>query len=184
MKKLFSIGLIFLFVAQLLFSVHSETINLLEPIDFIHWIMMLGFVFVIPYTLQFSKGAYHKIGSVLTLIGIVSGIGMCVIDFVLWSFRDNMEERSQMVKHLMSEPSIWHVFITVGPSFFFVGLAVQALGYYKENVIATTSAVIGSTLVGLGHLVFPQFRIILITGYLMFIVGLIFLALQKRNYSK
>ncbi len=182
MKYLFAIGLLTLFIAQLLFSLPTEKVNLLEPIDIIHWMLLFGLVLVIPYSLKFSFGAYHKIGSVLTLIGIVTSIGMCVVDFVLWSFRDNIEERNQMVKHLVSEPSIWLVFITVGPAFFFVGLAVQASGYYKENVIGAASAVIGSTIVGIGHLVFPQFRIIFIIGYLIFIIGLIVLAFKKSNY--
>lgn len=181
MKNLFVIGLLFLFIGQLLFSVPTEKVNLLEPVDIIHWILLFGFVLVIPYSLKFSNGAFHKIGSVLTLIGIVTGIGMCVVDFILWSLRDTIEERNQLVRHLVNEPSIWHVFITVGPAFFFVGLAAQASGFYKENVFGAASAVIGSILVGIGHLVFPQFRIIFITGYLIFIIGLIVLALKKGN---
>lgn len=85
-----------------------------------------------------------------------------------------------MAWHLMDEPMIWPIFFSVGPAFIFVGLAIQALGYVRENRVAVFIAVIGSIMVGLGGLVFPDLRIIFLLGYFMFAAGLLMLAFDKR----
>lgn len=48
MKKLFASGLLLQITAQVLFSVHSDKINLMEPIDFIHWMILIGTVLIAP----------------------------------------------------------------------------------------------------------------------------------------
>ena len=184
MKYAFVSGLALQFFAQILFSVHSESINLLEPIDFIHWILLVGVVLIIPYTMVFSEGVYRSIGSVVTLIGCACNIGMCAIDFVLWTFRDNVEQRNELVSHLMDEPWVWLVFFSVGPAFYVVGLAIQALGYLRRYTSAAAAVLVGSSLVGIGGLILPEVRAIFLTGYLIFITGLILLVLKEDDTSK
>ncbi|RQH13808.1 hypothetical protein D5R40_34505, partial [Okeania hirsuta] len=80
-------------IAQISFSIHSEAVNLLEPIDFIHWILLIGIVLIIPYTLHFSTGLSYQIGVTVSFDRIVAQIGMCTIDFVLWTFRNENERK-------------------------------------------------------------------------------------------
>ncbi len=181
MNKLFALGLIVLLIAQISFSVPADTINLKEPIDFIHWALLIGIVLMIPYSLTFSHGLYHRIGAPITFVGLVCNIGMCTVDFVIWTYRDNADEWNAFVEHLMDEPAVWQVFITVGPPLIFVGLAIQAMGYLKDHAIASISAFIGSLIIGVGGLVFTDYRIIFIAGYVIFVAALVYLAFKDNR---
>ncbi len=178
MKKLFIIGLLLQTLAQLFFSIQSTQINLLEPIDFIHWTLLLGFVLVIPYVLQFSKGWFQKIGATSSIIGLVCLICMCAIDFVLWSFRSLPEERNELVAHIMNEPMIWPVFFTIGPAFYYTGMSIQSMAYLKNNFLPAVGVIIGAILVGLGGLIFTDSRVIFMVGKLLFTGGLIYLCVS------
>lgn len=181
MKRLFAIGLILQILAQLSFSIHSESVNLLEPIDFIHWTLLIGVVLVIPYTMQFSKDLYYNVGVVLSFIGIICHIGMCMIDFVLWAHRDNTNLRNELAWKLMDEPSIWPIFISFGPPLLIIGLTIQALGYFKENSTGTIISLVGSMLLGAGNFIVPEYRVVFITGYVIFTIGLLHITFKQNN---
>ncbi len=178
-KKLFILGMLMQLAAQAMFSVPSSVIDLLEPIDFIHFTLLIGVVLIIPYALQFSHGLYRSIGATSTLIGVVANIGMCAIDLVLWSLRHSPEQRNELAWALMAEPSIWPVFFTVGPAFMMVGLAFQALGYRTQQPIAAMAVLAGSIAIGIGGLILTDIRIVFMLGYVLFAAGLIKLALAK-----
>ena len=178
MKKLFITGLLLQTLAQFFFSIQSAQINLLEPIDFIHWTLLIGFVLVIPYVLQFSKGWFQKIGGTFSMIGLICLICMCAIDFVLWSFRNLPAERNELVLHIQNEPMIWPVFFTVGPAFYYTGMSIQAMAYLKSNFIPALIAIIGAVLVGLGGLILTDYRVIFMTGKILFAGGLIYLCVS------
>ena len=180
MKKLFALGLILQIIAQVLFSVHSEEVNLMEPFDIIHWLFLIGVVLILPYVFNFSEGIYQAVGVCLTSIGIVSNIGMCIIDFVLWSFRSDTVKRAELISHLMDEPLIWPIFITIGPAFLFVGLAIQAISHLRVNAIGSIGAIFGSILVGIGGVILPELRILYILGYLLFAGGLLLIAFDIK----
>ncbi|MEM6634015.1 MAG: hypothetical protein AAF694_30345 [Bacteroidota bacterium] len=175
MKKLFIIGILLQTIGQLFFSIPSSQINLLEPIDFIHWTLLIGFVLVIPYVLQFSIGWFQKIGATFSLMGLICLICMCAIDFVLWSFRELPEERNELIAHIMNEPMIWPVFFTIGPAFYYTGMSIQSLAYLKSKLIPALLVIIGATLVGLGGLIFTENRVIFMIGKILFGGGLIYL---------
>lgn len=179
-KTLFALGLILQIFAQASFSISSETINLTEPIDFIHWGILIGVALIIPYTLNFSKGWYFKIGAVLTMTGILTFVAMCGMDFVLWAFRDDIEIRNLLIQRLMEEPSIWTTFFIAGPSFLFIGLSIQALYYFPKNQFAVVLIWIGSGMTGVGKMMFPEERIIFIGGYILFAIGLLLIAFNKE----
>ncbi len=181
MKILFAIGLILQLIAQISFSIHSKEINLLKPIDFIHWMLLVGVVLIIPHALNFSKGVFQKFGVVCTLIGIISHIGMCAIDFVLWSFEDNLEGRNALIEQLRAEPSIWLVFFSIGPVFLGTGLTIQALGHWKDHFTGTMSTLLGTLLMGVYIFLVPEQRLILIVGYLVFAIGLLIITFGKKE---
>ena len=181
MKKLFIIGLLLQTLGHLFFSIQSEQINLLEPIDFIHWTLLIGFVLVIPYVLQFSKGWFQKIGASFSIIGLICLICMCAIDFVLWSLRNLPEERNELIAHIMNEPMIWPVFFTIGPAFYYTGMSIQSMAYLKSKLIPALVVIIGATLVGLGGLILREYRVIFVIGKILFAGGLIYLCISSSS---
>ena len=184
MKRLFALGLTLLFISQVLFSVHSDTINLQEPFDLIHWMIFIGLILILPYSLQFSEGIFQKIGGSITLISIVCTIGMCAFDFIFWTLRNNLEARNELLDHLMSEPFIWSVFITVGPACFFIGFAIQALGFLRKNRLGSVSTLLGSFIVGLGHFIFQDIRVIYLLGYFIFVSGILIITFNRFSLPK
>jgi len=177
-KKLFIIGLLLQTIAQLFFSIQSSQVNLLEPIDFIHWTLLIGFVLVIPYVLQFSQGWFQKIGATFSIIGLVCLICMCAIDFVLWSFRNLPEERNELIAHIMNEPTIWPVFFTIGPAFYYTGMSIQSMAYLKNKLIPALGVIIGALLVGLGGLILTDSRLVFMIGKVLFAGGLIYICVS------
>jgi hypothetical protein len=177
----FILGFTLLVLAQLAFS-FTDTIELLKPIDFIHWTLLLGCVFVIPGTLALNKDKFSKIGLPLTLIGIITSIGMCTIDFVLWSYSGNQEARNDMYLHLVNQPAIWPVFISVGPTFFFTGFVIQSFDYIKTNLKEVLIINFGVILVALGGLILPKdYHYIMVIGYTIFAVGNILLLINQET---
>ena len=51
------------------------------------------------------------------ITGIVSIIGMCVLDFVFWSLKDP-EFKSQVAKHLINTTEIWTPFLKISDEIF------------------------------------------------------------------
>jgi hypothetical protein len=114
-KILFIVGLVFILAGQLILAQGNDFVYDQEPIDFAHWFLLAGVTLMIPQTVTFPKKIYSLIGIPLTLIGIVCIIGMCVLDFIWWSF-PNQEMRNEFTDHISNVPSIWKPFMSFGPS--------------------------------------------------------------------
>jgi hypothetical protein len=178
-KTLFIIGLLFEVMAQILLSKGNDFVYAQKPIDFAHWFLLLGVVFIIPQVISFPKKMYSYIGKPLAIIGIVCIIGMCVLDFIWWSY-PTQELRIEFSNHISQFPSIWKVFLRVGPSSYFInlGLFILALNYYKENKIGVLIVLFATIIILFTR--FIPFR--LIYGYLITAIGfgLIF---YKKNIN-
>jgi len=77
-KTLFLFGLLFEVIAQILLAQGNEFVFALKPIDFTHWFLLIGVVFMIPQVVNFPKSFFTYLGTPIALIGIVCLIGMCV----------------------------------------------------------------------------------------------------------
>jgi hypothetical protein len=139
-KVLFVLGLLFEMTGQILLTNGIEWVYAQRPIDFTHWFLLLGVVFLMPQLGQFPKNIFSYIGIPLLMIGILSIIGMCVLDFIWWS-QPNQEIRNEFAGHLSKFPSIWKPFITTGPTFLNMGLLTVSLGYFREKRIAVFTMV-------------------------------------------
>lgn len=182
MKSLFALGMLLQFTAQLLFSVHSPEFDLMEPVDIIHWLLLIGLVFIIPFSLSFAKGISNGIGAPITLIGVVCTIGMCAIDFTLWVLRGDPEQRNALLQQLMNEPMIWSTFFTLGPALKFIGLSIQSLHYLQYQKIAVLSAILGAMGVGLSAFMFPDYRSIYLLSYAVFVIALLKIVFSKNQH--
>lgn len=181
MKFLFALGLILQFVAQVMFSLHSEQFNLVEPYDFIHLTLLVGFILIIPHCINFTTGFIQALGGSITLIGVVCGIGMCVVDLVLWTFRGDIPQQDTLTAHLMQAPMIWTVFVTAGPALMFIGLSIQSLKFIDTKGISVLCTIGGTAMIGISEVIFQEYRIVFLASYLLFITGLINLSLKSKR---
>ncbi len=173
-RVLFILGLLFECIGQILLSNGLEFIYAQKPIDFAHWLLLLGVVFLIPQLFSFPEKLFVKIGIPVVLTGIVCIIGMCVLDFVWWS-QPNQDVRVEFATHLSKFPSIWKPFITTGPNFLNAGLLLMSVPYFKKSKI-------GFILVALATLIVFFMRFIpnrLIYAYFIYAIGFSFLLLTN-----
>ncbi|WP_184174590.1 hypothetical protein [Rhabdobacter roseus] len=177
-KTLFIVGLALFLIGQVLLAKGNDFVYNQEPIDFAHWFLLIGVTLLIPQTVSFPKNNISLIGIPLTLVGIVCTIGMCVLDFIWWSF-PNQELRTEFTNHISNVPSIWKPFITIGPSskIFNLGLLVLSLNYFKKAKLGILIIFIANLI--LWHIIPLPFR--LIFGYVLTLIGFSVLFFGKGN---
>jgi len=177
-RILFLIGLIIFLVGQIILAKGNDFVYSQKPIDFAHWFLLIGVVFLIPQVVSFPKKIFSYVGIPLTLIGIACVIGMCVLDFIWWSF-PNEEMRIEFTNHISQVPSIWKPFITIGSSskVFNLGLLILCLNYFKKEKVGV-AIIFVATLV-LWHIIPISFR--LVSGYLLTLIGFSIIFLRKEN---
>ncbi len=151
-KPFFIAGLLFEAIGQLLLAQGNEFVYALKPIDFAHWSLFLGVTLLIPQLGQFPKKTYSYLGVPVIIIGIVSIIGMCVLDFIWWS-QPTQEIRNEFAGHISKFPSIWKPFITTGPNFLNIGLLLLALNYLKQNKLGVILVVIATLIAFFGRFI-------------------------------
>ncbi|RXR30681.1 hypothetical protein EQG68_11535 [Flavobacterium piscinae] len=176
-KIFFILGLIFLLTGQLLLAQGNDFVYSQKPIDFAHWFLLIGVVCLIPQVVSFPKKVYSIIGIPLTLIGITCMIGMCVLDFIWWSF-PNEEMRIEFTNHISQVPSIWKTFIAIGPSskVFNLGLLILSINYLNKEKIGIGILLIGTLI--LWHIIPVPFR--LVFGYSLTLIGFTVILLGKN----
>ena len=179
-KISFLFGLIFFLIGQILLSQGNDFVYAQKPIDFAHWFLLVGVVLLIPQVVSFPKKIFSLIGIPLTLIGITCIIGMCVLDFIWWSF-PNEDMRNEFTNHISQVPSIWKTFMTIGPSskIFNLGLLILSLNYFQSNKTGIVIILIANLI--LWHIIPLPFR--LIFGYALTLVGFSIILVQsgKKN---
>lgn len=175
-KILFVIGLLFEVIAQILLSKGNDFVYAQKPIDFAHWFLLIGVVLMIPQIISFPKKIFSFIGKPLALIGAVCIIGMCVLDFIWWSY-PTQEMRTEFANHISQFPSIWKVFLTVGPSSYFINLGffILALNYFKQHKIGVLLVLLATIIILFAR--FIPFR--LIYGYLISAIGFALIFYRK-----
>ena len=177
-KVFFILGLIFLLIGQILLAQGNDFVYSQRPIDFAHWFLFVGVTCLIPQIISFPKKIFSLIGIPLTLIGIVCIIGMCVLDFIWWSF-PNEEMRAEFTNHISQVPSIWKTFISIGPSskVFNLGLLILSLNYFNKEKIGIGIIFIATLI--LWHIIPLPFR--LVFGYSLTLIGFSLILRRKGN---
>ena len=131
----FLLGLLLYTVGQFLIFIFYNDIEALhsqEPIDFSHWLMIIGVLLLIPQIGNFPKSRWNYISFPSLIFGIGLIIGMCVIDFVFWSLKEPVL-KSQVTKHLINTPEIWTPFMSVSGKIFTFGLLTSSFNYFKKS---------------------------------------------------
>ena len=132
-KTLCLIGLIFFVTSYVFFS--QVSLNAQKHIDLAHWFNLIGAALLLYFNFVFPKNRLNSIASVLTALGVIAHIGLCTIDFIIWSFGNDDIGRNELREQISNTPLILYPFVIVGPSLLFVGLAAHALNFIKTNPI-------------------------------------------------
>ncbi len=159
-RNLCVVGLI-LFVTSYVFFSQGSLSNQ-KTIDVAHWFNLIGAVLLFSFNNVFpKKNSLHSVAFVLTGIGVVAHIGLCTIDFIMWSFGNDDMGRNALSEQISNTPLILYPFITVGPSLLFTGLAAHALNFIKTNPISSLMVIIGGPFVGLSYFIWNNGNLML-----------------------
>lgn len=162
---LFWIGLAVFTVGQGMTGLSLEFGAAQRPIDYMHWLMLIGALLMLRYAVTMPRTAINRIASPLLIAGLAAIIGMAAIDFILWSYGLS-PERNALIDHLHSTPTIWLPFFEIGPGWIFgLGLCLPALFYFDRAPVGVVLVAIGGIMLPLG------LRQYVLLGYPVIIAG-------------
>lgn len=179
-KTLCLIGLILFVSSYIFFS--QGSLSAQKGIDLAHWFNLIGAVLLFNYNYVFPKNKLNSIASVLTAIGVITHIGLCTIDFIMWSFGDNDVARNALSEQISNTPSILYPFVIVGPSFLFIGLAAHTLNFIKSHLVASLMVIIGGPFVGLSYFIWNN-GMLMLASCIVFATGLALLLYRKDSQT-
>ncbi|PCJ92868.1 MAG: hypothetical protein COA50_15175 [Flavobacteriaceae bacterium] len=182
LKTICIIGLILFVVSYWVFSLGGDFAYAQKPIDFAHWINLIGAVLLINFNSIFPKNKIGKIGAIVTTLGVIAFIGLNTIDFISWSFGDDNDSRNAFFNQLASTPAIAFPFVYVGPSLLFLGLSIHALNFIKSNLIGYLLTVCGAVFMGLGYFLWDNL-VYSALGCTIFALGLILILYKIESKS-
>ena len=87
------IGLSLFIISYWIFAKGNEFAHSQKPIDFAHWLNLIGLVFLMNFNKIFPKNKIGKAASIMTTIGVIAFIGLNTIDFISWSFGNDNSRR-------------------------------------------------------------------------------------------
>ena len=151
-----------------------------KPIDFAHWFNLIGACLLLSFNTVFPKNKLNTVASVITAIGVVAHIGLCTIDFIMWSYGNNEVAKEALSEHISNTPAILFPFVVVGPSFLFIGLAGHALNFIKTHTASALMVIIGAPMVGFSFFILKN-GILMLVSCLIFALGLFLLLNRKEN---
>tara|TARA_R110002095_G_scaffold46246_2_gene41467 strand:+ start:863 stop:1453 length:591 start_codon:yes stop_codon:yes gene_type:complete len=164
-KALFVGGLAIYALGQILINLGPDFTTQQAPIDYAHWLLIVGVLFLIPFIGRLPRQNIHLVTIPLLLAGIGFVIGMCVIDFVFWSLSDPELERA-LARHLIATPVIWQPFMVFGSNTVFnLGLLLPSLSYFRASRLGTILVILGTLVIFVGT---QWFNVI---GYLIVLAG-------------
>ncbi|MBS7232821.1 hypothetical protein KHA90_17520 [Flavobacterium psychroterrae] len=168
-KHLCLLGLLFFLISYLLFS--KVLPDFQKPIDFAHWFNLMGACFLLFFNNMFPKNRLNTIASIVTALGVMAHIGLCTIDFIMWSFGNNDLAREALSQQISNTPSILYPFIIVGPSLLFVGLSIHAFNFIKTNTTSSLMVILASPAIGFSFFVLKN-GVCMLLSCVVFVLGL------------
>lgn len=156
-KQLCLLGLLFFLISYLFFSKVLPDFQL--PIDFAHWFNLIGACLLLSFNEVFPKNRFNYIASIVTALGVIAHIGLCTIDFIMFSFGNNDLAREALSIQISNTPSILYPFIIVGPSLLFIGLSLHALNFIKTNTISVLMVLFGSIAIGFSFFILKKWSL-------------------------
>jgi hypothetical protein len=172
------IGLLFFVLSYIMFSQGSKLAYFQKPIDFAHWFNLIGAVLLLSFNEVFPKNKLNSVASFLTILGVIGHIGLCTIDFIMWSFGNDEIAKTELGNQISNTPSILYPFVIIGPSLLFIGLAAHALNFIKTHTFSALMVIIGAPAVGISFFVLKNGSY-MVLSCILFALGLF--SLLYRN---
>ena len=136
-------------VGQLLLSFGRDFIDAQQPIDWAHWLILLGAVGGALSASGLVLGQLGRIARAFVVIGAIGFGGMVAIDLMLWTLpADPMLDDALSVA--LDSPQVALPFLWVGPALFFIGLMLIAVEWVRLSVWAAGVFIVGTVLNGVG----------------------------------
>lgn len=179
LKTLCLTGLVLFVTSYIMFSQGAKWAFAQKPIDFAHWFNLIGAVLLISFNKVFPKNKIHSLASFLLILGVIAHIGLCTIDFIMWSFGNDEISKAELSNHISNTPSILYPFIIVGPSLLFLGLAIHAFNFIKTNPISSSMVIIGAPAIGLSFFIFKN-GFFMVLSCVAFAIGLALLLYREK----
>lgn len=179
-KSICLTGLFFFVLSYIMFSQGAKLSYFQEPIDFAHWLNLIGAVLLFSFNRVFPKNTLNSVAALVTTIGIIAHVGLCTIDFIMWSFGNDESAKAALSEHISNTPSILFPFIIVGPSFLFIGLALHASNFIKTHTIASLMVILGAPAVGFSFFILKN-GTLMVLSCLLFALGLTLLLYRKES---
>jgi hypothetical protein len=176
-KTACTVGLLFFVTSYVFFALIS--LNTQQHIDLAHWFNLIGAVLLFSFNAEFPKNKLHTFASMLTTLGVIAHIGLCTIDFILWSFGNDAAGSELLKEQISSTPLILYPFVIIGPSLLFLGLAVHAFNFIKSHPLSALMVIIGGPFVGISYFVWNNGMLMLLSC-LVFAIGLALLLYRKE----
>jgi hypothetical protein len=173
-------GLFFFVLSYIMFSQGSKLQYFQKPIDFAHWLNLIGAVLLLSFNKVFPKNTLGNVAAFLTALGIIAHIGLCTIDFIMWSFGNDNAAKAALSEHISNTPSILYPFIIIGPSLLFVGLALHASNFIRSNTISSLMVIMGAPAVGFSFFILKN-GTYMVLSCLLFALGLTLLLYRKES---
>jgi hypothetical protein len=162
-------SLLLMALGQMLLGFGREFIDSQKPIDWAHWLSLVGAVGVAISVARMKSGALGKIAGVLIIIGAIAFIGMCAIDFLLWTLPAE-PTIDDVLDEALNSPGIAIPFLWVGPSLLFIGLALKALEWWRLRIWGVTLLISGTLLSGYGQAIGNRW--VVVASFIMMLFGL------------
>lgn len=179
-KNICLIGLSFFVISYIMFSQGSKLAYFQKPIDFAHWFNLIGAILLISFNKVFPKNNLNAFASFLTTLGVIAHIGLCTIDFIMWSFGNDEISKTELSNHISNTPSILYPFVIIGPSLLFVGLAAHALNFIKTHPISSIMVIVGAPSVGFSFFILKD-GVYMVLSCLIFALGLALLLCREED---
>lgn len=177
-KHICLVGLLFFLVSYLFFS------NLLPsfetPIDFAHWFNIIGACLLLSFNDVFPKNRLNAAASFVTKLGVIAHVGLCTIDFIIFSFGNDETGKAELISRISNNPFIFYPFIAIGPSLLFVGLSMHALNFLKSHLVIALMVTISSLAIGFSFFVLKN-GVYMLLSCIVFVLGLGFLLYQNES---
>jgi len=177
-KTLCLIGLILFVTSYIMFAQGSQFAHAQKPIDFAHWFNLIGALLLISFNHVFPKNTLNSIASVVTIVGAIAHVGLCTIDFIMWSFGNDDIGRTELSNQINNTPSILYPFVIIGPSLLFIGLSLHAWNFIKKNPISALMVIIGAPAVGISYFVLNN-GTYMVLSCIVFAVGFVLLLFKN-----
>ncbi len=167
-------------INQIMLLGGNEFIQNQEPIDYAHWLLLIGVLLCLSLNYIFSDNIFSELATILTSLGIVALIGQATIDFLWWSYGTDLEGMNKLTNQIIERPSIRIPFMTIGPALFYLGLTAHAVKFIKTHTSWSILVFIGVIGIGLGAFAFDS-RILIVVCHILLAIGIIVLIFKKDS---